>query len=291
MYSISKKLYYVILISIILNTIKIYFAQNNIETTIAESTFGWYYKCFFYSNILITIVSVISFLLYRKFFPFYLTFCYISLIVFVFLASFKSFGEIMKTPSALYSTKGIGTYINIGLIFFTAEIVYTKKILKLFYYLCFFFTAAGLINLAKVGIGASRTEFFNAVLEFALYLIWVFPYFFIRKGQDKKTNLINVIVYLILFIFILSIGSRSYILIYFIFLIVKFKDQLKTKNSLLIIFGMGLAITSVFFIFSNSGLGKVLEGAFSNLSDRASEDSRSGQLQEFLGQYDFNSRR
>ena len=286
---IAKTIYMLVVMGILLVAIKVYFAQNNIESTTELESYGWYYKALFYGNIFISIASILSFIYYRQYFPYYITLCYVGLLISVFIASFSSFGEYLKTPSFLYSSKGIGTFINIGLIFFTAEIIYTKKIFKVFYYLCFFFILAGLLNLAKVGIGAGRNQFLYAILDFTIYLIWVFPYFFLQKHENKKLNIINLFIFLILFLFVLSIGARSYLAIYFIFLIIKFKEQLQRKNSILFIVGVFILVGATFLLVSNSGLSKIAEGAFTNLSERASEDSRSGQLTEFWDQYDFHN--
>ncbi|MEO7523656.1 MAG: hypothetical protein ABIT58_06140, partial [Ferruginibacter sp.] len=163
------------------------------EITATDEVFGWYFAIGNYGNILISSASILSFILYRKYFPWYVSFCYIGLVIFIVITSYNDLGEVIKTPSFFYSIKGIGTFINIGLLFFVANTHYFNKVLKIFYYICFFFIIAGLINLSKVGIGATRTQNQYAVLNFAVYLIWVFPYFFLQEEFNKRVNLINFI--------------------------------------------------------------------------------------------------
>lgn len=210
------------------------------------------------------------------------------MIVLVFMTSINDFETIMQKPSIFYSVKGIGTYINFGILFFVASDYFFAKLQKIFYYACFVFIAAGIYNLSKVGFGASRVDYLNAIKDFAVYLIWVFPFFLLKQEENKKANIINIGIFGIIFIFILSTGARSYLAIYAIYLFIKFKNQFQSKNGLLFIFAAILVLIASVFLFSNSGLGKALDGAFSNLMERATEDSRSEQLEEFLSQYNFD---
>lgn len=288
MRTLEKFIYYLIVAGIITLVIKEYYAQRDLEIIRTEDVFGWYHKLGGYGNILISIASLLSFVLYRKYFPFYVTLCYLAIILCVTLASSDDLAELIKKPSSWYSTKGIGTYVNMGLIFFVASKYYFDKVMKILYYLCFFFIVAGFINLSKVGIGATRTQNQYAILNFAVYLIWVFPYFFLQDEFNKRVNLVNFIAYMAIFLFVLATGSRSYLIIYFSYFIVKFKSQLQKKNSILLILGMALLMIAGFFLLSNSSFSNTLDNAFSILSERGAEDSRSNQLTEFLDQFDLN---
>ena len=284
MKSISKFIFVLLFIGIFLKALKMLYAQNNMEYITLEEVYDWYYKAGFYGNFLVSVAAVLSFICYKKYFPNYITLCYLLLLLLAITASLKDFVNIMK-PSVFYSVKGIGTYINFGILFFVANTLYFRKIIKLFYFISFALIIAGLINLGKVGFGADRTEYLNAIRDFAVYLIWVFPFFLLQNEEDKKLNIANIFAFLIIFIFILSTGSRSYLAIYAIYIFAKFKDQLQAKNSILVILSTVILIVGAFFLFSNSGLSKVFEGAVNNLTERASEDSRSEQLVEFFSQY------
>jgi hypothetical protein len=253
-----------------------------------EKVSGWYSQLAFVGYILISMASILSFFLYRKFFPGFITFCYLSLIGLVLIASWDDLEVIIKTPSYLYSNKGIGTFVNFGILFFAANTRYLPNILKIFYYLCFVFIIAGFINLAKVGIGAGRDQYLFAIREYSVYLIWVFPYFLLQDEPNKKLNILNLASYLFIFIFVLSIASRSYLIIFVIYFLVKFKNRLHGNNALMGIIGMAILISLGFFFLANSGMSKIVDGAFNILSERSSEDTRSSQLVEFIEQWDFN---
>ena len=150
-----------------------------------EEVYPWYFKVGFLGNIFITLASITSFIVYRKYFPTFISTSYILLILFVALASFSDFGEFSKRPTFYYSLKGIGTFVNFGILFFAADTVYFPKVLKLFYYLCFVIIIAGIINLGKVGLGAGRKEFLLVIRDFTVFLIWVFPFFFLLMLPEE----------------------------------------------------------------------------------------------------------
>lgn len=285
MKSVSRNIYFLLFVGILLKLVETYYHQNNIDYNADVKGADWPGKVSFIGNVLITFAAILSFLTYKKYFPQYIIVCYLLMILLVTLTSLRDFEAIAKKPSIFYSVKGIGTYLNFGILFFTAGGIYYSKILKLFYYLCFVFIIAGIINLGKLGFGASRDDQLDAILYFSLYLIWVFPFFLLQQEDNKKKNIINLLTFLIIFMFVLSTGSRSYMIIYLIFFYVKFKSQLKSKNGLLIICGAFLFIGISVLLFSNSELGKVLTGAFNIFSERTNEDSRSSQLLDFLDQY------
>jgi hypothetical protein len=283
---VAKKIIFLLFLSgIVLKTIKTLYVQNNAEYISIEEVYDWYFKAGYYGNILISIVAIASFLFYRKYFPKYVSVCYLLMILLVTLASIPDFETILKKPNIIYSVKGIGTYINFGILFYAANITNFKKVLKIFYFVSFVFIISGIINISKIGFGATRTQYLDALRDFSVYLIWVFPYFLLQKVENKKNEILNILIFGIIFIFVLCTGARSYLVIYAVYLIVKFKEQLQSKNSFIFILGILVLLSSVFLLFANSGLAKALDGAVNNLSERATEDSRSEQIVEFLDQY------
>lgn len=287
MKSISKFIFILIFVGVLLKMIKTYYYQNNMELINTQEVFDWHFKASFIGNMLLTFSSVLSFLFYKKYFPKYIILCYLLIIMLVILTSVNDLNVIIKNPAIFYSPKGIGTYLNFGLLFFAAN-EHFNKILKLFYWISFVFIIAGVINLGKIGLGSSREQYLFAIRDFTVYLIWVFPFFFLQYEEDNRKNLLNLFTFLIIFIFVLSTGSRSYLFIYLIYFFVKFKNQLKSKNAVIIISATLLILVTGILLFSDSGLGKIIEGALKILSERSSEDSRSSQLIEFLDQYDLN---
>ena len=286
MKSLSKIIFYCIFVGITCNLVKLFFAQQDLESIITEAVFPWYYKVDFLGDALISIASICSFLLYNKFFPKFISVCYVLLILLVSIASASDFATTMKVPSFFYSVKGIGTYINFGILFFTADTFNFPKILKLFYYACIAIILGGFFNLGKVGLGAARGEFLLAIRDYSVFLIWVFSYFFLQDEEDKKKNIINLAIFLAVFIFILSSGSRSYLFIYLLYIIVKFKSKLQTKAGIVAILGLIVFAVGGYFAITSSSLGGTFDNAVQNLTERGGEDSRSNQIIQFLYQYD-----
>lgn len=285
---LPRLIFYSIIIGIGCNIIKLYFAQNDIDLIALEEVYPWYFKLGFFGNIFISIASVLSFISYRKYFPSFITTCYILILIFVFLASLSDLGDFLKKPTFFYSIKGIGTYLNFGLLFFAAETLYFPKIMRLFYFLSFGIIAASLVNLTKAGFGASRKEYLTAIRDFVVYLIWVFPYFFLQNDENKKKNMINIAAFMAIFFLILASGSRSYLVLATLYFIVKFKAQLQTKNALVGIIGMVVLVVLGYVVVINSDLSKTFESTLTNLSERSGEDTRSNQLLDFLQQYDVD---
>lgn len=288
MKSLNKTIFYIIYLGISINALKTYFEQRDLEFVLVDQIFLWYFRFGFYGYILISVAALLSFITYRKQFPGYVSFCYVGLILLVCLASWNDFGDIMKNPSFLYSSKGIGAFVNIGILFFAADKEYFPKILKLFYYLCFVFIIAGLVNLRKIGFGSDRLQYLYAIREFTVYLIWVFPFFLLQEGDNKYLNKINLAAFFLIFVFVLSTGSRSYLIIYALYFIIKFKNYFKQKNVIVSLASMSLLLLFGFFVLSNSGFGKTIEGAFNILSERTVEDSRSNQIIEFISQFNLD---
>ena len=147
MKSISKFIFILIFVGVLLKMIKTYYYQNNMELINTQEVFDWHFKASFIGNMLLTFSSVLSFLFYKKYFPKYIILCYLLIIMLVILTSVNDLNVIIKNPAIFYSPKGIGTYLNFGLLFFAAN-EHFNKILKLFYWISFVFIIAGVINLA-----------------------------------------------------------------------------------------------------------------------------------------------
>jgi len=283
----SKYIFWCILVGLSFNMVKLYFAQNDMATA-EEGVFPWYFRIDFLGDVLMSVASVTSFFTYKQYFPSYIKVCYLSLVFFVILVSLESLPETLSKPTFFYSIKGIGTYLNIGILFFAADTKYFPKVLNFFYYLCFGIIAASIVNMGKAGMGASRKDFLLYLRDFSVFLMWVFPYFFLQDEPNKKKNLINMAAFLMIFIIVLASGSRSYLILYFLYIIIKFRAQLQTKNGVLLILGMLVLVGVGYFALMNSSLSGTVEGAIDNLSERSGEDTRSDQILDFLSQYDMD---
>src|SRR6476620_3941167 len=115
---LTRIMFYMLVVAFLLFANKTYYYQNNLETILLEEVFTWQFKAAFVGNVLISLVSIMSFFMYRKYFPGYVTFCYIALILFVVIASYNDLGDMVKNPNSFYAGKGVGTFVNLGIIFF-----------------------------------------------------------------------------------------------------------------------------------------------------------------------------
>lgn len=285
--TISRFIYWGILFGVLANAVRIYFSQQDAQLIAEEGVYAWYFQLNYLGNVVLCACAITSFILYRKYFPSFINICYILMILAVTVASIPDFDRIFKRPTFFFSIKGIGTYINFGLLYFVADTERFPKVLKLFYYLCFAFIIAGLINLAQVGLGASRREFMLTIKDLAFYCMWVFPYFFLQDEDDKRKNLINLIAFMLIVFLVFCTGARSYLIISALYFVIKFSKQLRSQNGVFAVLGMLLVIGAGYVVLQNSDYSMTVEGAAANLSERSDQDTRSDQILDFLSQYNM----
>ncbi|MES2851254.1 MAG: hypothetical protein V4685_19555 [Bacteroidota bacterium] len=285
--TIARIIYYCILVGLTCNFVRLYLQQRDVQLIMDEAVYPWYFQLSFLGNVLICAASVMSFFLYRKYFPSFITTCYLLLILWVTIASFSDFSAIFKRTTFFFSIKGIGTYINFGLLFFAADTERFPKVLKFFYYACFFFIIAGYINLGTVGLGASRKDFLYVIKDSAFFCVWVFPYFFLQPDEDKRKNLFHLGTFLLIVLLVFFTGARSYLIISMVILMVKFSKSFKSQNGIFAIVGLIVLVIGGYLIISNSQFSGSLDNALDNFSERSVEDTRSDQIFDFLSQYDL----
>jgi hypothetical protein len=283
--TLAKIIYYLILIGISCNVVRLYFQQKDVQLIMDEAVYPWYFQLSFLGNVLLCAAAVSCFFMYRKYFPPFITTCYLLLIMWVTIASISDFNAIFKKPSFFFSVKGIGTYINFGLLFFAADTERFPKILKLFYYICFFFIVAGFINLGTVGLGASRKDFLYVIKDSAFFCVWVFPYFFLQPDEDKRKNLLHLGTFMLIVLLVFFTGARSYLIICTVILMVKFSKSFKSQNGIFAIVGLIVMLVAGYIIISNSEFSGSLDNAMDNFAERSGEDTRSDQIFDFLSQY------
>jgi hypothetical protein len=286
--TISRFIYWGIIFGVLCNAVRIYFSQLDAQLIAEEGIYSWYFQLNYIGNVVICACAVTSFILYRKYFPSFINTCYVLMVLSVTAASIPDFDTIFARPTFFFSMKGIGTFLNFGLLYFVADTERFPKILKLFYYLCFAFIIAGFINLTKIGFGASRKEFILVIKDVAFYCVWVFPYFFLQEEENKKKNLVNLVAFMLMVVLVFTTGARSYLIICALFLAIKFSKQLKSKNGIFAVLGMLVVIAGCYVALLNSDYSSTFEGAATNLSERSEQDTRSDQLIDFLSQYDMD---
>jgi hypothetical protein len=283
----AKLIYILILIGIIFNAISLYFYQQNLEYILTQQKFSWYTTLGFVGDAFISIASVLSFISYSKSFPQYVKFCYLGLILLVTIASASDIEQIIKTPSLFYSTKGIGTFINFGILFFAGNNFYIKKIFNLFYILCFIYLFGALSNLAILGITTDRHKFLFAIREYTIYIFWVFPYFMYQTFRKNYLNILNYLVFFLMFVLVIATGSRGYIILYSLLFITKFyRDRKNAQSSWMLIIAILIAITTgAYVIARSSDFYRTIDSAFKIFTGRVNDDTRTDQLIQFFNQY------
>jgi len=282
----SILIFWSLLTGLVMNALKLYLSQNGLAEA-TEGVFPWYFKVDFIGDILINFAAIGSFILYRSYFPGFIRTCYLLLIVLVCIAWVDSFGNIAKQPSVFYGYKGIGNFLNFGILFFAADTRYFPRILNFFYFLCFFILAASIVNIGKVGMNASRREFLLYLRDFVVFLMWVFPFYFLQDENKPTKNLINIGAFLLIIIVVLSSGSRSYLALSAIYIIYKFREQIRRSNGIVIIAGALILGIAAYYSVMESSLNSKIESAVDNLAERKGDDSRSDQLIDFLSQFDM----
>jgi len=251
---------------------------------------GWYYQLAFTGNFLLTLASIYSFIRYRKNFPLPISVCYVLLILLIAIASFSDYTEFITTPTLLYSPKGIGTWINFGVLYFIAEEHYANMIMKWFKFLCYICIVFNLARLAMLGIINSRYDTLFAIRNTTVYLIWVYPFFFL--DDSDKNNIAKIIKYGIIALvafFAFFIASRSYMLIVIFYILIKVKRDLSDKrNALFFTFLLGVLFLGSYILVAQLQDFSSIRTILSIFSDRIGDDTRTDQLRQFMDQFDWS---
>lgn len=285
-------MYYIIIAAFIgVATFTLVGQMNSLSNVSGEASStavgGWYFTLDFIANILITLVSIYCFAVYSHKFPVVVNVCYITLIVLVFIGSIGDLSLYVKQPSFFYSAKGLGTWINFGLLYFVAEEVYTTQLFKLLKGFCYLVVFFNIMRLGMIGGISSRADTLSAFGETTIYLIWVYPFFFF--DDSDKTNVAKLLKYgmmLLIAFFAFAIESRSYMLICIMFILVKLKRDLKdSKSTMLIVVMTGMCLLIGYYFVANINHFNSIKGILNVFSGRIDDDTRTSQLKEFLQQY------
>jgi len=287
----SRIVFSLIIIGLFCHFNSLLFSQFNMhDPASADVTTAWYSKLSLLSDIALTFCSIYCFITYHKKFPAIINICYLIMILFVFIGSFNDLSIFTKTPSVFYSPKGIGTWINFGLLYFTAEEAYTSKIFKLYKYFCYAIILFNVMQIGLLGSVSNREQALNAIRDTTVNVLWIFPFFFL-DNDDKTTNakLLKYFLILLLAFFAFAIASRSYLLTIAIFILIKLKRDLKEGRSAAMLAGMAIiGVLLGYYVVSNIDKFTTLKDLGSVFSGRIGEDSRSSQLKEFMDQFNYD---
>src|SRR3569832_772640 len=228
----TKYLYYGIMFVLLAHFIAQIFAQYYMKVNADAAESGWYSKLSVFSDIILTPISLFLYFKYHRFFPFVINTCFVLMPILVFIASFNDLGIFAKTPSVFYSPKGLGTWLNFGMLYFAAEEEYTEKILKWFKYFCYVLVAFNLMQIGLAGTISNRDVALNAVRDTTVVLLCVYSFYFL--DNDDQTNFAKLTKYgmmLLITFFAFAISSRSYLLTMGIMIFIKLRRDLKEGKS------------------------------------------------------------
>jgi hypothetical protein len=287
----TRYLYYGIMTVLVCHVIAVLLTQYYMKANADSGSIGWYSRLAFLTDILLTPISIFLFAKYHKYFPVFLNACFLIMPILVFIASFNDLSLFRTNPTVFYSPKGLGTWINFGLVYFTAEEEYLDKIFKFFRVTCYILVVFNLVQIASAGTISNRDIALNAVRDTTVVLLWVYPFFLL--DNDDKTNAAKLTKYgiaLLITFFAFAIASRSYLLTMGIFIFIKLRRDLKEgQNTFILICMILMGVMAAYYVVANIDKFGTLKDLTSVFSGRMGEDSRSSQLEEFMDQYKWDN--
>lgn len=285
---IARFLFYTISIILLVHIVALILGQISMhgEDSLVDSG-TIYNKLSFLTDIIMTFCSIYCFVAYHKNFPVLINVCYVLMVIFVNIASFSDLSLFSSAPTMFYSPKGIGTWINFGLLYFAAETEYTDKIFKIFRYTCSVLFVFNVIRIGLLGSVSNRSDALNAIRETTVVLLWVYPFFFL--DDSDKTNIAKLTKYvclLLLAFFAFAIASRSYLVSITVFLFIKLIRDIKEGKNYALMASMGLLVAMVaYYMVINIDKFGTVKDLLTVFTGRMGEDSRSSQIREFLDQF------
>lgn len=285
---LKQIIYWCVSVGLLLNAIYTFYYQRDLELIVAGAPYSWYTRLNFAGDVFISVASVLSYLCYRKFFPLYIRCCWLWIVLLVFIINHEVYEDFLNSPAIIYGPKGFGTFLNFGILFFVANKNGFARVQYLLIGICVVFLVLGIGNLADLGFQFSRTESLIRVREYANCLVYIFPFFFLRRGSSRINNVFQYVMYAFLLIIVLATGSRSYIIVFTLVLMVKlyftFRKSLALAIPVLAL--VTVVATAGITYFSQSSFFQSLDTMATTLGERSTDDSRSEQLYEFFNQYD-----
>jgi hypothetical protein len=265
--------------------------MDSSQQTMSNPISTWYSQLGFIGNLLLTAASICSFAMFFRRFPAFLTFCYLALVLVIALKSAFDFDQFLKTPSLFYMSKGLGSWINFGLLYFMADDHYSVKLFKLFKGLCYGFIFFNLIKIVQFGAISNREQAESAIRDTSVFLFWVYPFFFLNSTDETQlSNIVKYVLMIFVLFFAFAISSRSYTMIMMIFILIKVRRDIRHKeNAALITVMAGLLCLGGCYLLLNIENFKSLNDLLTIFSGRIDDDSRSSQLKEFFTQYDIDT--
>lgn len=197
------------------------------------------------------------------------------------LINFLVSGADISNMTHVMDTKGIGTWLCLGVIFVSYHDRRYESFKKFLFFSAIFITILSTYNLIDFGIGGWRAQALSKYRIYAVNYIWIAPYAFLILKTYPRLKKLRVFILVMGVILALVIQTRSFLIIYLVTVIFDFFNT-KKKIGYLILLG----ITSVILVYLVVNT-EILSTSLELLKNRGENDTRTEQLIVFLSQLDF----
>lgn len=276
---IDKIILRLLIAGLTLGLIFIYFAQERLYSSLMFNDLSLGPERFLRILCVILLFIVVLFSVFRAKtkYTFQIYFAYLLLLTTIIVV-YLSYGASLFDMTEFMSTKGLGPYICMGLIFVSYNNNTFEKFNTFLLIAVIVLMVLCIYNFIDFGVGAYRGMAIAKYRVYAVNAMWTFPYIFLTLKNHKTLSKYRFIVLFIGIALALAIQTRSFLILYAMVILFDFYHS--QKKPVYIILGIILGFFFITFLFSSENLGS----SFDQLENRGLDDSRTNQLEEFLSQ-------
>ncbi|MDO6491480.1 MULTISPECIES: hypothetical protein [unclassified Cellulophaga] len=266
-----------------LNLFFVYFAQERLyrTETFGDNSLGAEKYIRILSVVFIFFTVFLSLFAARAKYKISVFFPYL-LLLFTLTLNFLISGADISNMTHVMNTKGIGTWICLGVIFVSYSDKRYENFKKFIFLAAIYISILTLYNFVDFGIGGWRSQALSKYRVYGVNYIWIAPYAFLILKNYKKLKWLRVYILIIGIVLSLVIQTRSFLIIYFVTVMFDFFNT-KKKGGYLVLLGIGSLILTYLVINT-----EILSASFDLLMNRGTHDSRTEQLKVFISQLDFS---
>lgn len=280
----EKLITYFLTFGLVLGLIFIYFAQERLynEVNFGEIALGKEKYIRSISVLFLFTAIIMNFSNIRKYYSTKFFIAYFLILGFVTINFIVTgIGVEIDNITAIMDMRGIGPWLALGLIF----ISYSDKRFELFKKFLILsvlvISVYSISNFIQFGFGDYRGQSLSKYRIYATNLIWISPFVFLILKNNKKLAFIRIFAICIGISTALITLTRSFLLIYFLVLLF---DFFHSKKKIYYIIGSLIAGLVFMYILLNT---ETFTTSLQLLEQRATHDSRSSQISQFLSQINF----
>lgn len=269
-------------VGLFLNLFFIYFAQERLYSKIntGDLSLGPEKYLRILSVVFIFATVILSLFVAKTKYHFSIYFAYIILLVYITLNYVVS-GADLSDMTQFMDSRGIGTWVCLGLIFTSYEDKRFRWFNKFLFFSVVFITLLAIYNISQFGIGLWRGQALSKYQVYTVNFVWIAPYVFLILKHNKKLKWLRILSITMGIVLALITQTRSFLLIYAITIAF---DFFNTKNKATYTMLIGIGFIGFAYLVLNT---KMLSTSFELLINRGIEDTRSEQLAVFVSQLNF----